>query len=213
MLWRVDDNAKSEVFLYLVSPAAPDLTHLEEQAGWPTTPTWRTFEYDTFLSKLAKGDVWGFRLTANPVHSIRRKDGEPTKVTAHITPRHQMGWLLQRQDAAGFRIVEKPHGQRRLPDGDDLELIVRDRRDRAFEKTDKADRSDGSEGSDRPDGSARTAETGGARGRKNRVTLVTATFDGRLEVTDPAALRRTLTAGLGRAKAYGCGLMTLAPVE
>lgn len=39
---------------------------------------------------------------------------------------------------------------------------------------------------------------------------MTVTFDGRLEVTDPAALRRTLTLGLGKAKAYGCGLMTLA---
>jgi len=42
------------------------------------------------------------------------------------------------------------------------------------------------------------------------VTLVTVTYDGLLEVTDPDALRRTLTRGLGRAKAYGCGLLTLA---
>lgn len=42
------------------------------------------------------------------------------------------------------------------------------------------------------------------------VTLVTAQFDGHLHVTDPDALRRALTAGIGRAKAYGCGLLTLA---
>ncbi len=47
-------------------------------------------------------------------------------------------------------------------------------------------------------------------GKANKVPLVTVTFDGRLEVTDPVALRRTLTMGLGKAKAYGCGLMTLA---
>lgn len=41
---------------------------------------------------------------------------------------------------------------------------------------------------------------------------MTVTFDGRLEVTDPAALRRTLTQGIGKAKAYGCGLITLAPL-
>jgi CRISPR system Cascade subunit CasE len=41
--------------------------------------------------------------------------------------------------------------------------------------------------------------------------VVTVTFDGRLEVTDPDALRRTLTQGI-RAKAYGCGLITLAPL-
>ncbi|HKT01953.1 MAG TPA: type I-E CRISPR-associated protein Cas6/Cse3/CasE [Rugosimonospora sp.] len=44
------------------------------------------------------------------------------------------------------------------------------------------------------------------------VTLRTATYDGVLEVTDPVALRHALTAGIGHAKAYGCGLMTLAPL-
>lgn len=41
------------------------------------------------------------------------------------------------------------------------------------------------------------------------VTLSTATYEGHLEVTDAAALRRTLAHGAGRAKAYGCGLLTL----
>jgi CRISPR system Cascade subunit CasE len=43
-----------------------------------------------------------------------------------------------------------------------------------------------------------------------RVTLETATFEGFLTVTDSALLCRALTDGIGRAKAYGCGLMTLA---
>lgn len=48
--------------------------------------------------------------------------------------------------------------------------------------------------------------------KKNHlVTLSTATFEGHLEVTDVEAMRRTLTFGVGRAKAYGCGLLTLAP--
>ena len=42
------------------------------------------------------------------------------------------------------------------------------------------------------------------------MTLGVATFEGVLEVTDPDALRRALTHGIGRGKAYGCGLMTLA---
>lgn len=46
----------------------------------------------------------------------------------------------------------------------------------------------------------------------DRVTLSRATFDGRLIVTDVDRLRHALTAGIGPAKAYGCGLMTLAPV-
>ncbi|MFJ9388286.1 type I-E CRISPR-associated protein Cas6/Cse3/CasE [Nocardioides sp. NPDC101246] len=49
--------------------------------------------------------------------------------------------------------------------------------------------------------------------RSRSVTLATATFDGLLRVTDPDALRAMLVSGAGRAKGYGCGLMTLAPAR
>lgn len=45
--------------------------------------------------------------------------------------------------------------------------------------------------------------------RGRRVTVASAQFDGLLEVADPDRLRETLTHGIGRAKAYGCGLLTL----
>lgn len=44
------------------------------------------------------------------------------------------------------------------------------------------------------------------------VTLRTATYDGVLSITEPEAFRRMLSAGIGRARGYGCGLMTLARV-
>jgi CRISPR system Cascade subunit CasE len=190
VLWRLDRKAKADVHLYVVSPAKPDLTHLVEQAGWPTTANgWETYEYAPFLSRLSAGDTWGFRLTANPVHSIRRNEGEPTKRTAHITPRHQIGWLLKRQEAAGFQVLEKPPERRLLPQGDEWQLVVHDRRNLDFGKT------------------------GERTQQRNRVSLATATFDGKLRVTDADALRRALTTGIGKAKAYGCGLMTLAATE
>ena len=42
------------------------------------------------------------------------------------------------------------------------------------------------------------------------VTLGIATFEGTLQVTDPALFSKSLTEGIGRAKAYGCGLLTIA---
>lgn len=45
------------------------------------------------------------------------------------------------------------------------------------------------------------------------VRIAKARFAGTLEVTDAEALRRTLVDGIGRARAYGCGLLTLAKVE
>jgi CRISPR system Cascade subunit CasE len=47
--------------------------------------------------------------------------------------------------------------------------------------------------------------------QEHTVTLSTAVFEGRLEVAEPDALRSALTRGIGPAKGYGCGLLTLAP--
>ena len=41
------------------------------------------------------------------------------------------------------------------------------------------------------------------------VTLHTAVFEGILKITDVDLFRQTLCIGIGRAKAYGCGLLTL----
>ncbi|MGI8623035.1 MAG: type I-E CRISPR-associated protein Cas6/Cse3/CasE [Solirubrobacteraceae bacterium] len=54
-------------------------------------------------------------------------------------------------------------------------------------------------------------EIRGRRGR-DRITVRQAAFEGVLQVTDPAALKRAVIAGVGRARAYGCGLLSLAPV-
>jgi CRISPR system Cascade subunit CasE len=43
-----------------------------------------------------------------------------------------------------------------------------------------------------------------------KVTLHLATFEGLLTVENPVLLREALIGGIGRAKAYGCGLLTLA---
>ncbi len=188
VLWRVDRGAASNMLLYIVSPDRPDLTHIVEQAGWPVTGAWDTFAYKPFLDRITAGDTWAFRLTANPVHSIRLTDGEPTKRTAHVTARHQLGWLFQQQERGGFAVLEKPSDAVRLVPEDGYEVVVRDRRDQTFGKNDAA-----------------TART-------HQVKLVTATFDGRLRVTDAEKIRGILTGGLGKARAYGCGLMTLAPV-
>ncbi|MCD7100739.1 type I-E CRISPR-associated protein Cas6/Cse3/CasE [Pseudoclavibacter sp. 13-3] len=49
--------------------------------------------------------------------------------------------------------------------------------------------------------------------REDHVTLATAIYDGFLIVEDPELLRKALTGGIGRAKGYGYGLLTLAPMR
>lgn len=198
VLWRVDHTAHKDTLLYISGPQRPDLTHLVEQAGWPTTPEagWKTYDYSTFLDKIADADVWAFRLTANPVHQIRRKPGEETKRTGHVAPRHQAAWLAAQGEKNGFELLERPAEQQLRPE-DTYHLLVHHQRPMRFTK-----RNCGNNGK----GSAK-----GNGGEKNQVSLMTATFDGLLRVTDASAFRSRLTQGLGKAKAYGCGLMTLVP--
>lgn len=173
VLWRVDRVAHA-CYLYLVSPVRPDLTHLVEQVGWPTSATWETRAYEPFLSSLTEGATWGFRLRANPTHSTRmRASDSRTRRFGHVTVGQQVDWLVKRAPAMGMRPLESVKG--------DTDLVVRDREVASFRRGD------------------------------HQVTLALATFDGHAEVTDVAALRRALVAGIGPAKAYGCGLLTLAP--
>ena len=47
----------------------------------------------------------------------------------------------------------------------------------------------------------------------NEVTLSTTMYDGALTVTDADRMRAALCQGIGRAKGFGCGLLTVAPVR
>lgn len=55
-----------------------------------------------------------------------------------------------------------------------------------------------------------TLPRGSGRRVKGQVTVTPVRFEGRLAITDPDAFWEGFTTGIGRAKAYGCGLLTLA---
>ena len=177
-LWRLDQQHR-QTLLYIVSPTAPDLTHLVEQAGWPTsTEGWQTRPYDRLLGSLDKDQQWAFRLTANPVRTGRKTDTSPTTQRfGQVTAAQQIEWLTSRAERNGFTVARQDDGE--------LNLRSYNRQVHRF---------------------------GRNRGERP-VTLVTATYDGVLEVTDPNLFRRVLTQGIGHARAYGCGLLTVAPAQ
>ncbi len=177
VLWRLDSYGHRHV-LYTVSPQAPDFSHIVEEAGWPSTTGWENRDYSTFLKALSVGQVWAFRLAANPVHSARRSPSGQTQRLGHVTAQQQQEWLLTRCRAWGFEILDAAGGAG--ADEPQQAVVVRERAVRTFRRGD------------------------------GRVTVSTAVFEGRLRVVDAEALRTALTAGMGHAKAYGCGLMTLA---
>lgn len=182
VLWRMDDRRHEHV-LYIVGPEKPDATHLMEQAGWDTRPA-QSADYTRLLDSLMVGQRWRFELVANPVKSEAGKRGTRGTVKPHVTPKQQLDWLVQRSPGAGFQIPQLDSDSTEDPLFD-ATVIGRENL-RFFRKTEQ-------------DGLG-----------KGRVSLRTARFSGYLEVTDGDKLRHTLTQGIGRARAYGCGLLTLA---
>jgi CRISPR system Cascade subunit CasE len=184
VLWRVDQDQK-HTWLYLVSAAEPDLTHLIDQAGWPATQTWQTRDYGTLLSRLEPGQEWAFRLRANPTRSVRGDGGGRGKRVAHVTVAQQMDWLVHRAPSLGIDIGKS----------EEPSMVLSARGVDQFR---------------RRSGEPERGRTSDRRSSWGQVTVAWAQFDGRLTVVDPDPLRTALTGGVGAAKAYGCGLLTLA---
>lgn len=207
VLWRVDKMPDGGARLYIVSPGKPSLVGLDEQAGWPDCePQWGTRDYDAFLSRIAPGQVYSFRLTANPSLSRSTRGGATdiangrgaSKRIGHLTVLQQAAWLVgaQAYEGTGVEVPElfasgRPSRAQRngfevLADGEGVpRLLVSNSGKASFSK--------------------------GAQGR--RITLARAQYDGVLRVTDADALRRALICGIGHGKAFGCGLLTLVPLR
>lgn len=193
VLWRLDRGASHDLQLYVVSPEMPDFHGLVEQAGWPSaidSPSvrpWDVTDYDGFLARVAIGQQWHFRVTLNPVRNVPQGQGRRGKVLPCISVRSQTAWFLDRTQRWGFTPATDASGE--------PAVAVVERGLEAF-------------------GRHRPAGEGSASARsRDRVSITHATFTGTLQVTDADTLRSSLCHGMGRAKAYGCGLMTLLPVR
>lgn len=190
-LWRLDID-KPVYRLYIVSPLRPDLQHIIEQAGWQGQ-RWDTTPYSPFLDRLRQGQRWGFRFTANPTKRGPSHGGRG-ELQPQTTVTQQTQWLLERSSKWGFTIpdIEIPTiesspaegietgGSRTCPD-----VKVTSREEKRFSRRGATDK------------------------KASTVTIVQAQYEGTLEISDVDALRYSLTNGIGRGKAYGCGLLTL----
>lgn len=183
VLWRVDRGAPHDIDLYVVSPSSPDFTGLLEQAGWPSNTTWETTDYERFLGRLVMGQQWRFRVTANPVQAVKNRE-----VGAPSRGRVKPHISTTHQEG-WFRARSGTWGFEVLDLPDDASTLrVENRSVSEFRRW-----SDGDE--------------------RSRVSITRADFTGVLQVVDADKLRQHLCTGMGRAKAYGCGLMTLAPLR
>lgn len=184
VLWRIETDEPRRPAVIVLSRSRPSWEHLVEQAGWPgaefaqaTTKTYRSL-----LDRLADGEHYVFRLTANPIESKSRDAGRSARL-GHRTVEHQLRWLTERAAGWGFDIPESGVSAAVGEPVPDVAVIARNR-------------------------------SSFARGPKAPpVTLQVVTYQGRLVIRDVSILRTSMLDGMGPAKAYGCGLLTLAPLE
>lgn len=194
-LYRMD-STRHAYTLYVVSRHKPDFTDVKERCGWPTSEleTEAVRPYGEFLGSVDSGQVFHFRFTGNPVHYAERPGVPGSYFRApHVTVPQKVEWLGRLAERNGFRMLSEPSVESLT------ERFVKSETAAPQPRRDTRDRRNPT----RPVPATRP-EPG-----KVRVTLAKSTFEGTLTVTDPDALRRALVSGMGKAKAYGCGLMTL----
>jgi CRISPR system Cascade subunit CasE len=212
VLWRLDSNTPHRAEILVLTESRPSWAHLVDDAGWPGADGGAPLvaDYTPLLEHLVRGREFGFRLTANPVQNVPRpsrpSEQQATRLkeeadngsrhrgfrVAHRTTAQQLQWLLKRCERHGFSIPDvtaAPPAPGLQTEGEDLSagpaVTIVSRDILRFRK--------------RPDGP--------------RITLSTATFEGRLRITDPDTLCASLLGGIGPAKGYGQGLLTLAPLQ
>ncbi len=204
ILFRADIDEQADwVIVYVQSDLSPDWSflghirnYLVEESYLDETklPNPAIRSLDKMLSSIREGMELAFRIRANPTKRVARKE-DPLygKRVGLLKEDEQIGWLIrkgrerEREKPGGFEIlmteVSGPQGKVQLVPRVDVYL------------------------------------EGNMKGRKKgrddllEMTHTAVKFEGALRVTNAAAFRETLRKGIGSGKAYGFGLLSIAPVR
>ena len=185
LLYRVEPSREARVRILAQSVTEPD---------WSRLPVWcaeeETKPVAALYNRIEAGQTLTFRLRANPTkYTGNRPEGGGHLVKVHrealTDPVKQIEWLIRAGGRGGFDPVFV-HVARRAADGTIIGTV------------------------DVPD--VRIVPEPDVRGNGGR-TLGSVRFEGRLAVRDADQFRRTLVDGVGRGKAYGFGLLSIAPAR
>ncbi len=185
LLYRVEPPREARVRILAQSVTEPD---------WSRLPPWcaedETKPVVALYDRIAAGQTLTFRLRANPTKSTGdRPEGGGHLANVHrealTDPVKQIEWLVRAGGRGGFEPISVRIA-RRATDGAVIDTV------------------------DVPD--VRIVPEPAVRGNGRR-TLGSVRFEGRLIVRDADQFRRTLADGVGRGKAYGFGLLSIAPAR
>lgn len=185
------DNHGGRLRLLVQSAERPDFTHLPANYLAATTePNPECKPLDEAYRSLRAGRTLRFRLLANPTRKIDTKSSPEGKRNngQRVPLRHekdQLAWLARKAEASGFRLRQVAAS----PPGEGTAQVPAVRASPA----------------------GRLGQPPRRTSPGSRITVEAVLFEGLLEVTDAEALRAALAVGIGPGKAYGCGLLSVAP--
>ena len=184
LLYRVEATADGSIALLVQSALPPEWTHLPLSWLQPASEP-QVKEIGEAVGRIECGSVLRFKLVANPTRKIGTKTGADGRKNngKRVELRGEEEWLawLERKAGQSGFRLKAVRASAHVPD-------VRSGRD--LRATGLEKQTDGS---------------------PSRLTFYGVAFEGRLEVVDTALFHAALQAGIGSGKAYGYGLLSLAP--
>jgi CRISPR system Cascade subunit CasE len=179
-LWRID-TLNGEDILLILSKRKPDLTNTAAQFQSISA---KTIDYDRFLDGIKENTLYRFRLAANPVFRSTTQFNKNGK-----------GKLLA---IAGVNERDERDINLGISGRSQTEWLSERAERNGFELTAEGFNVVKSEWLDFYKNS-----------KKHHVQIKKVTYEGILRVIDTALFRNALMCGIGREKAYGCGLLTV----
>lgn len=198
-LWRLD-RLDGKLYLLLLSEEKPNLSFLLNQFCRSNKAFQaETRDYTPLLRRIEPGGIWQFRLVANPTISRKTKNGVSDSEA-------------QKSEQALQQMKKYPFRSSKIVAHCTVE----------FQKQWLEQRAEKHGFLLREDGFTVTASRWYQFVKKDvlespvfqdctrpHVSLLSVTYEGTLQVTDPDLFCQLLTNGIGRGKAYGLGLMTI----
>ncbi|MFI7081275.1 type I-E CRISPR-associated protein Cas6/Cse3/CasE [Micromonospora sp. NPDC049903] len=195
VLWRLETPHRHQHALLVLTQSIPSWEHLIEQAGWPSAdePQALTRSYEPLLAQLQRGRRFAFRLKANPTISTKKPTAPSKAQTLHLAGERPRGVRVAHRklaDQMTWLVDKLARSGCTIPTD-----LVNDNEVPAVRASDRQP--------------LRFRKHGAKEG--TQVILESVTFDGILHIDDTEQARQALLGGIGTGKAYGFGLLTLAP--
>lgn len=192
VLFRLDEDVNTNLPIVIVqSRSTPDWNWLDQENDVRQQPyLMRPIQTKVIQIGLETGQRLSFRLRANPTKRFSAGKGNKGKRMALLEVDTQLDWLQRKfERATGEGGIERQSGFKLIRANVSRNIFLEDKKKEAINNDDKMQK------------------------QIHDIKLFAVQFDGVIEVLEPSLAYTTICNGIGSGKAFGFGLLSLAPVR